>query len=337
MKLPANVKYALKAVSNVHRQGPEQNILLFATARGGSTWVMEIIASQPGIKYYDEPFNIRRDNVARTGLFPDWASLMPDTADTDVIVGYLNDLAAGRHRHMNPPPMRRNHRWFTNRVVFKIHELEHLIGTIARRCNGTVLYLLRHPVPTTLSRKTLPRLDLFLSSPYYARLVGRDDRRNEIQRIVATGSHLQRGVVSWCYENLVPLRFPDFEGLFVTYEEMVLNPERSADLLAERLRLPDRNALLRAFSQPAANINMSSKQTQTMMTESDERDRRLHLVEKWRGSISPRDEAQVTEIMEIFGLDIYRGDRSLPSGPYLHFEDTPALAGRPDASNSPAA
>jgi hypothetical protein len=336
VKLPANVKYALKAVSNIHRQGPDENIFLFATARGGSTWVMEIIASQSGMKYYDEPFNIRRDNVARTGLFPDWASIMPDTGDTDAIVRYLNDLAAGRYRHMNPPPMRRNHRWLTNRVVFKIHELEHLIGTIARRCHGTVLYLLRHPVPTSLSRKTLPRLDLFLGSQYYARLIGRDDRLKAIHHIAATGSPLQRGVVSWCYENIVPLRFPDFEGIFVTYEELVLNPERSANLLSERLKLTDRDALLRAFSQPSANINMSSKQTQTLMTESDER-RRLHLVEKWMGKISPRDEAHVTEILEIFDLDIYRGDRPLPAAPYLHFEDTPALAAKTHASNSPAA
>jgi hypothetical protein len=333
VKLPTNFKYAVKAVSNIHRQGPEQNILLFATARGGSTWVMEIIASQPGMKYYDEPFNIRRDNVQRTGLFPDWESIMPDSGDADVIVRYLNDLAAGKYRYMNPPPMRRNHRWLTNRIVFKIHELEHLIGTIAKRCNGTVLYLLRHPVPTTMSRRTFPRLDLFLRSQYYARLIGDEARRRTIHRIAETGSHLQRGVVSWCYENIVPLRFPDFEGLFVTYEELVLNPERAATLLAERLSLPDREALLRTFSQPSTNINMSSKQTRSLMAESDHRQRRRHLVEKWVASITPRDEAHVTEIMEMFGLEIYRGDRPLAASSYLHFQDTPALASDTGARN----
>jgi hypothetical protein len=328
VKVPAAIRFAICASTNFHRQGKNPNIFLFATARGGSTWVMEILASQAGMKYYDEPFNIRRQNVARTGLFPDWASLMPDTGDTERIVSYLNRLASGGYRYMNPLPLRRNHRWLTNRIVFKIHELEHLIGTIARRCSGTIVYLLRHPVPTTLSRRTFPRLDLFLGSRYYQDLIG-SHRLGAIQAIGRTGSHFQRGIISWCYENLVPLRFPDFAGLFVTYEELVLNPERACDLFLERLQLTDRAAMRRAFSQAAANINMSSAQTQTLLADSDERRRRLRLVTKWQDSIAPREQAQAAEILDLFGLCIYAAAGPLATRQYLHFSDTESLATDP--------
>jgi len=222
VQVSTSIKYALKSLGNIHSQGPEKNIFLFATARGGSTWVMEIIASQPGMKYSDEPFNIRRDDVGRTGLFPDWESVMPDTGDPERIVGYLNALAHGRYRYMNPRPFRRNHRLLTDRIVFKIHELEHLVGFIAERWHGSILYLLRHPIPTTLSRRVFPRLDLFLRSDYYAGLLGDGAGLEEIRALGARGTHLQRGTVSWCYENLIPLRFCDFDALVVTYEELVL-------------------------------------------------------------------------------------------------------------------
>jgi len=319
-------KWILKSVSNVHRQGPLPNIFLFATPRGGSTWVMEILASQPGVKYYDEPFNIRRANVIRTGLFPTWDTLMPEGGDGTAVVEYLNGLAAGAYPHMNPPPFRPHHRLLTNRIVFKIHELEHLIGRIARECRGQVVYLLRHPIPTTLSRQVLPRLDLFLASPYYSRLIGEGAELREIRRLGREGTALERGIVSWCYENLVPLHHADFDGLFVTYEEMVLNPVRSCELLLERLQLSDRAGMLQAFSQPSTNINMSSKETQTMMTESDARARRAYLVGKWQAKITPQEMASVSRVMELFGEDVYRANQVLSHPRYLHFPDTVDLS-----------
>jgi hypothetical protein len=59
--LTRRLQLLVKALTNVHRQGPLPNVFLFATPRSGSTWLMEIIASQPGFKYYDEPLNPRRE------------------------------------------------------------------------------------------------------------------------------------------------------------------------------------------------------------------------------------------------------------------------------------
>jgi len=324
VKVPVRVKFALSAISNIHRQGPEQNILLFATPRGGSTWVMEILASQPRVKYFDEPFNIRRANVAHTKLFQGWEDLMPDTNSPDALVKYMNDLAANRYPHMNPPPFRPLHRLRTDRIVFKIHELEHLVGTLATRCNAQVVYLLRHPVPTTLSRAVFPRLELFLWSPYYRGLIGNEQTLREIERIVAHGSHLERGIISWCYENIVPLRHPDFDGLFVTYEELVMNPLRSCDLLLDRLHFHDRSAMLAAFDQPAGNIEMSKTVTRSMFADSDERKRRTYLVTKWLQRMTAAEHATVAAILDLFGIDTYTADDPMPRR-HLHFDDTRQL------------
>lgn len=336
MRIGDRVKNAVKAWSNVHRQGAAPNIVLFATARGGSTWVMEILASQPGMKFYDEPFNIRRDNVMQTGLFPNWESLMPDTGDADAAVAYLNGLVSGAYGFMNPPPFRPHHRLFTNRVVFKIHAMEHLIGRFERECRAQIVHLLRHPIPTTLSRTALPRLELFLSSRFHDEFLGAGPHLTEIKRLGRDGTHLQKGVVAWCYQNVMPLRQPGADWLTVTYEELVLNPARSCDLFIDRLQFTERQAMLEAFGKAAVNIGMSSADTLAAMAKADERARANGLVNRWYAKTSAADRASVTAIMELFGLDVYRGDEILANPRYLHFDDTASFLARPADAAVPA-
>jgi hypothetical protein len=47
-----------------HEQGPEPNILLFATRRGGSTFVMELIGANRGIRSIDQPFEMSSSLLA---------------------------------------------------------------------------------------------------------------------------------------------------------------------------------------------------------------------------------------------------------------------------------
>jgi hypothetical protein len=329
MNVQAELKYLLKSVSNIHRQGLKKNIFLFATPRGGSTWVMEVIASQPGMKYYDEPFNIRRDNVQRIGMFRDWGELMPEGGQSDRIIGCLTMLEQNRFRFMNPPPFRKNHRLLTSRIIFKIHELEHLINEIKARCDGLVLYLLRHPIATTISRHTFPRLPAFVGSAYYRDQFLTAGQLLEIERIVEHGSALERGIVSWCYENLVPLKQADSgDWLFLTYEELLLNAPKTCALLASRLALEDPARMLAAVREPAANIAMSTKQTQDILLSEQGMQRARHLVKKWKTQVSDEDEHRCFDILELFGLDTYAFGRYVSNDRYLHFPDTVGLIGQ---------
>jgi Sulfotransferase family len=325
MALLQHLKFAVKALSNVHRPGPKRDIFLFATPRGGSTWLMEIIASQPGMKFFDEPLSPRRANVAYSGLFANYDALMPGTDDADRIIRFLQDLQSGRRGYMNATPFQRNYRFLTNRAIFKIHEIEHLMDQVERRCNASIVYLLRHPIATSLSRHTLPRLDLFLRSDLYSNLLGGTARVAEIRKLASHGSPLQRAVISWCYENLIALSQPGRNWLFLTYEELVLNPGRSCDLLLERLDLPDRNAMITAFERPAANITMSHAQTIEAMSSNDARQRRTKLVTKWMHQVSGADIADAARVLSAFGVDAYDTSNPLPAPRHLHFEDTPAL------------
>lgn len=326
MSMQTQIKFAIRAVTNVHVPGNRPDIFLFATPRGGSTWLMEILASQPGIKFFDEPLSPRRENVAHSGLFPGYESLMPETGDASKIIAFLKDLQRGRHSYMNVTPFRRNHRFFTNRCVFKIHEIEHLIQRVEDECRGQVVYLLRHPVATSISRDALPRLDLFLDSDYYKAFVSNPEKLARIRLIARSGSRLQKAVISWCFENMVVLRNPGPNWLVLTYEEMVLNPARACDLLLARLDLKDRDAMMTSFERPAVNIAMSRADTLAAMNNRDARQRRRKLVTKWLDRVTGEQLAEADEILHAFGVDAYEPRKVLARPRYLHFADTAEAA-----------
>jgi len=326
LKIKESIGLALRSISNIHRTGNKKDIFLFATARGGSTWMMEILASQPGIKFFDEPVNIRRPNVQRTGVFREWLDLMPDGRRGEDILQFFLDLQKNRYGFLNPAPFRRNYRPITNRNVFKLHALEHMINELKDRCHGQVVFLLRHPIPTTLSRYEFPRLDRFLLSCYHRSEYLDDHQVNEAWNLYCKGSKLQRGILSWCFENFIPLRHSDQKDwLVLTYEELLLNPEKLCQTIATSLDLPRVDLMLRAVNTPAANIKMSKQDTFAILNERDEQIRRRNLVTKWKLKVTENEEQSCFDILSLFGLDTYQFQRAIAHDRYLHYPDTVKL------------
>jgi hypothetical protein len=303
MNLVTELKFFAKSLTNFHLRGKRSDIFLFATPRGGSTWVMELLASESGIKFFDEPLSPRRENVARGGFIRGYESLMPETGDAERIIEFLRDLQQGKHGYMNVAPFQRNHRFLTTRCVFKVHEIEHLMHRVEAECAAQIVYLIRHPIATSISRNALPRLELFLDSPFYGRLIGNDETLTRIRGIARTGTTLQKAIISWCYENLVPLRDLSSTWLTITYEELVLNPEQSCDLLVSRLDLTDRDAIISSFARPAVNILMSHAETLAALNDGDSLQRRRTLVTKWQAKVDDSQIERAAEILRLFEID----------------------------------
>ena len=52
-----------KSATNLHRPDGSPNVFVFARPRGGSTWLTELILSQPTFKAIDEPLNLRHKRI----------------------------------------------------------------------------------------------------------------------------------------------------------------------------------------------------------------------------------------------------------------------------------
>jgi len=317
------VKYLIKSLCNHHKQGAEKNIFLFSVPRSGSTWLMELIASQPGFKYYDEPLNIRRANVKKVGIFKHWEALIPGGGNDDLSLSYFRNLSANKLGFMNPSPFTRNHRFFSNRIVFKVLVIEHMMNVIEEKLNAQIVFLLRHPIATTISRNQLPRFRCFVESEHFQQKYLSNEQRACVHDIDNSGTEFEKGVLSWCFQNLLPLKYLEKKDwVIITYEEMVLNAYKSCRILCEKLALGDLDTMLRLVGLPAKNIQLSSEETVRVVQSDDDVERRRALVTKWKNKASNRDEERAFEILSIFGIDAYSRGQFVANDMYLHFKDT---------------
>lgn len=314
-----SVKYVLKSVSNIHRQGEWDNIVLFSTPRSGSTWLLGLLAAQPRMKYFDEPCNIRREPVIRTGLFESWYDLMPESCDRQKIADYINDLCRGRYGFMNPAPFRKNYSPYSNRVVFKIHELEHLMAWLTAECRLQSIYLIRHPIATTLSREVFPRLEYFLNSSYYMEELLSPEQARNIRNFYDNGDHFERGIISWGFENLDILSGSQGEPtIMASYEELVLDPAPLLKHMTGQLKLPDGSKMLEKIEKPSTNIYKSGQSTKKIMSELTGTDRSRKLVTKWRTEVGVEKEKKCFDVLSVFGNGAYEAGRFLPTEKYLY-------------------
>lgn len=323
------VKNILIYSSNIHINGGKKNIFLFSTPRSGSTWLMELIASQPGFKYYDEPLNIRRNNVQNTNFFDNWDKLLAGSEREDIIISYLKKLEANKVKCMNPPPFRRNHSFFTTRIIFKIHEIEHLINKIRDCLNAEIIFLLRHPIATTTSRHVFPRLEYFVESEYYKKTYFSNEQIKFIDYMYKNGNTIEKGILSWCFQNFLPLNYLDHKNwIIITYEEIILNPYKTCKMLFNKLSLTKLDKMLNRMSLPAANIDLSTKETISIMKERNEEDRKRKLIKKWRNKVSEEKKDKLFEILSVFNIDTYCKDKFIANENYLNFNDTNEIYNR---------
>lgn len=307
----------------MHLSSREKDIFIFSTARGGSTWLMELIASQPNFKFYDEPLNIRRENVIRTKLFSDWEELMPDGNNDKKIFRYLENLKKNKYPYMNPTPFRKNHRFITRRIVFKIHEIEYLINLIKDYFGSIIVYLIRHPIATTISRVTLPRLAFFTESEFYRLNCLSSAQHTYAKKLFKTGTEFEKGILSWCYQNLYPLKCLDRKDwLFLTYEELVLNPVKTCQLISKKCRLPNLDKMIKQVHKPSSNIKMSNPETIKIHSVRNIQSRKISIVKKWRNFVSLEQIERANEILYNFDNDVYSKGQFIANEKYLNFSDT---------------
>lgn len=302
------MRNVLKRVSNIHRPTAESDIFLFATPRGGSTWFMEMIWSQPGFKYCSEPFNVRVPEVCRALGLDSFASLYGSEFEAKC-ADYVRAIRSNRCGFLNPNPLRKHHRFITNRMVFKvIHAGMDRIGWFEKQFNAKILHVVRHPIAVSLSREVFPLLEEFQKCPLREQFT--EEQCRLADRISEGGGHLEKGVVAWCLHNAIPLRECRASWAVLSYEQGVLEPEKVIQYLCDKLSLPDPERMLRQSSKASAVLKKSSAERQELLKDKSGRER---LISSWRQKVSQDTEAELFELVREFGVTVYAQGEDCPS------------------------
>ena len=304
-------RWFVKRHSARHRAGGDPPVIVASLPRSGSTWLMEIVATQPGMRVVNEPFYVPRfAGLAAPPLDASWEALLP-APDREARIGaYLDGLFDNRLGIGSPSPFTPQHRFRTHRIVCKILRAHDLLEWIAARYDARVVFLLRHPVAVSVSRREHPLLDLLLASDPWCERFLDASRRSRARAVAADGPELDRMVLDWCLQ-LQPVLHADRAGWFcLHYEDLVARPTACIDALADALGFTEREAMHRQSGVPSRSTFLSDADTRRRLDAGGERG---FLLDKWRARVAAADERRVLELAAEFGLDLYAPGAGAPA------------------------
>ncbi|WP_020529663.1 sulfotransferase family protein [Flexithrix dorotheae] len=314
-----NTTALIKLYSSYHRANGEKNIFLFSTPRSGSTWLTELIHTQPQFRMIKEPFNLRKGYVRDNLKMDNWEDLI-NPVNQKSIEKYINHFIQGKDNDLRFPrfaPFRPLWKPFTSRIIFKIlFAGEGEFNWFKKKFNGEIIFLIRHPIPVSLSRKVCPRIESFLQKPYINHFSV--EQKKFSQEILKKGDHFEMAILDWCFQNALPLRQMDQSWLTVSYEQTVLQPEIVIQNLVSKFQFPKPEKITNRLNKASVSTGKSSRESQNILLDPQKLAKNKRwLVEKWRDKITDNQHQKAFEILNVFGIDFYEYKNFGPKKSYL--------------------
>ena len=316
-------KYWLKAglaacvITGRPRQRP---ILLISTRRSGSTLLLEMLYTQDGMTYSDQPLYSYRygpayDKVphAYLGQF-----IHPTPAQEQQLTHFFSALLTGR-RQRNAPWnwFHPHHRWVVKRLVVKEVNSHGLIDWFAANFDADIIFLVRHPIANALSlvqQRWEHLAAAFLQNEAFCAAHLTAAQKNKCLHVLAQGTPLQKYALEWGLANLYPLTVcRDRAWLTLTYEELLMRPQAIVNLLAERFNLPAPERMLQQLRQPSKNTIGATK---ALIGQNQPH----HLLARWTEQVTPTEANAVMDLLTgVLGITAYRADSLYPAAELCHF------------------
>ncbi|MFW6015827.1 MAG: sulfotransferase domain-containing protein [bacterium] len=340
-KLKLNIMKLLELI-HFHKSSSKKDIFIFTTFRSGSTWLAEIIESQPRIKFSGAP-PLSPDKVEYFNnicnytdiIKPRWQYCNLDIKESELIKEYISKIKNGKilnsRRYGNL--FSKNHNFITDRTVIRYLRSCALIDWFCDNFDDYTIFLSRHPIPTSLSRlKIWNRNDKikywgyyiedFLKSDYYTSTFLTNDLLKYVNYKYKVSNDLEKFVLSWCLEFLPIMKKmnklkKNNNFIILTYEEMVLNTDKVIQLLSNKLQLDNRDRMFRQAKIPSTTVRHSDENTRIKFENGDYGQR--YLIEKWKKEIDINQEKKIFEIIDKFNIDMYNYGNVLPKDNYFNF------------------
>ena len=295
-----------------------RTLFLSSGARTGSTWASEVINFDHDFRYLFEPFSM----VAP--LRPSWApTLEPDDrlryirpacADPD-LKAQAEFVLSGRFRH--PEVDQYN---YNSRVVFRRRLVKETKSNLFLKWLHQTfptmksILLLRHPIPTVLSRlykksdtdagaRTAAYRTLMFGQP---ELVA--DHLAPFREVLESAHTLiEQRLAVWCVQNYVPLRqFKAGEIHVMFYESLCMDPagelKRLAAYLGDELSDAKLERALRRVRRPSSTIHRDVKEFPSG----------IDVIGRWQKEARDEHRAAAWKLLAAFGLDKIYGDDPMP-------------------------
>lgn len=284
-----------------------KGVIVFASPRGGSTWIAETIFASGDYLMASEPLNVRRE-LLRAELGLDNHYQLHGDEGWESIHPYYRRLLSAEIPEFLPLPFRRFYRYNIRRVVVKQNQGGgDLLGRIEDTFGCRIVHCLRHPIAVAISREVFPLLPGFSRSPLRRRFS--DEQLRVADHMIVHGSHIEKGVLAWCLHHLPAIQDTRDSWHICFYEEGVVGPKKYLESLCEFLNVEPNEGMLSRLERPSAVTRKSDRRTQAILNDPA---RRNELISKWRDRVEASELESVQGLLNVFGVECYRVDRDLP-------------------------
>ena len=276
-----------------------RSILVAGTARSGTTWLGDLIASQIPSRILFEPFH--PDLVSDYHRFHYFQYMRPGTEDPQFFA-FAQKVFTGDIRN----------RWIdrqNERIISKFRLVKEIRANLALKWlhdnfpEVPILFIIRHPCAVVLSRMELKwatdrDIEAFISQPQFVE----DYLRPYLDLIRSAGNAEEKHAVIWSVSNMVPLKQFSFNELKVVYyENLCLHPESELRGIFESIG--------HEFSSPFVDTIMQPSQTtrsgSAVVTGTDK-------IGNWKQKLSRSQIDNILQVVQAFGLGHLYGDSTLP-------------------------
>ena len=326
LKIKAIIKILKLKILNLiplklkYKQGDRKNILLYATRRGGSTIVMQLLSVDEDTRDISEPFELFHTNNLKGKIklkslpskyFSQYITL--NKSEEKQVLNYLSSLLSGKYQEFQVY-------YKANRTVVKIVNALPLIDFFSEKLDVYTLYFVRHPIPQALSivkNKWGITAKAYLADKLFCDNYLTQTQIEFCKKILNECTYLEQAALSWCLENLFPLKFSKTEKMILTYEELVLNTDKVINYLFDNLHISNKKAMFDILRKPSRSSHLSLSSTKEAIFNQD----KTKIVGRWESEISQTDKAKVQIILDKFDIFEYKADSILPSKSLLLFKN----------------
>jgi hypothetical protein len=177
-----------------------------------------------------------------------------------------------------------------------------------------VLYLLRHPIAQAASvlKAGWPAMNrAFLEHPTFPKRHLTPSQCRHCEKVAANGSQLEQHVLSWCLDNLLPLRelaTGKDSWLVLTYEDCVAHPEQVIDLLSQTLKVDNPRFMQRQFAKASGTARITNRRNARVFREAQ--------LTKWTRQFSVGEITAAFDILSVLDIDAYNASSLMATDAY---------------------
>ena len=311
----------------VHNQSKEKNIIMISSGRTGSTFLMESMGAEPGLRFVNEPFT--RKHISKTDLkiFPKFKNIQTggkyynlNSEERQGVNRYLENFKYVR-RAGPYNPFKSNFHFKSDRLIVKMLTMNLVLDHFLDQADKyQFLWLVRHPMPTIISslpmklRRETIDLKSHVEEESFREEYLTDEQAEFLIKTHENGAEHEVWAAEWAMDHIVPLSMykgQNRDDMFlISYEELVVDPPMVLGKMAEELHLKRPDLILKELRVPSASTR-SDKMAEQKNFDPNKK------IKAWRKKTTPEMENDIFDIIEFFGIDLYSRGRDVLNEGYL--------------------